>query len=53
MPIVEIRYEAKCKHCQFLKPFWEGKRKFYKCSNDQSGRDRITLRDKSCDQFKL
>jgi hypothetical protein len=50
MAIVEIIYDAKCKHCSNLKEIYKGKRKLHECKI--SG-NQITLKDKACKEFKF
>lgn len=58
--IVEIQYEAKCKHCKSIKPRIFGKMKRHICTNPESKRfdmnpylSRVALKDKACEQFEL
>ncbi len=48
--VVEIFYDAKCKHCKYLLRTRPRKRVMHKCAVD--GKD-ITLSTKSCSNFKL
>lgn len=50
MSTYQIIYEAKCKHCEQLEPYYEGKRKYHRCKIDGV---RVRLKDKACKNFKL
>lgn len=50
MTIVEMIYDAKCKHCANIKPYYQGKRKYHRCKVHDR---RVTLIDKGCRDFKL
>lgn len=55
MATIEITYEAKCKHCKYLKEDYLGKRKLHKCKNENSwhfGYYR-RLKDKACKNIEL
>jgi hypothetical protein len=55
MATIEITYEAKCKHCKYLKEDYLGKRKLHKCKNKNSwhfGYYR-RLKDKACKNIEL
>lgn len=48
--IVEIRYEARCKHCKKSKRTMKGKRVITMCKETDT---QIALRDKACSKFEL
>lgn len=48
--IVEIIYDAKCKHCQHFKRYSKGKRTAHKCNLTE---EPLTLKSKVCDKFEL
>lgn len=60
MAIIEIVYDAKCKHCANRRTHYEGKRKLTRCArlgvdNLQSTTPNgwpVTLRTKACPEFK-
>jgi len=55
MTVVIITREAKCKDCKFLLPYYRGKRKRHKCSNEKSKCYDlpITLNDLVCENWEL
>lgn len=50
MSVVEIIYEAKCKHCKFAKPIYKGKKTLTQCDKKK---EQIRLRDKARKEFEL
>jgi hypothetical protein len=48
--IVEIHYDALCKHCKNLKRYSKGKRVLHKCNLTE---EPLTLKSKICDKFEL
>jgi hypothetical protein len=50
MSVMTWTREAKCKDCEFIKYFHEGKRKFHKCIKKDM---RITLKDSSWCRLEL
>ncbi len=48
--ILEITYDAKCKHCKHFDYFYKGKRKQHKCNLTEEA---LTLKSKVCDKFEL
>lgn len=50
MSVVEIIYDAKCKHCKHFDYKYKGKRKEYRCNITL---EKLTLKSKICDKFEL
>lgn len=48
--VIEIYYDAKCKHCIMLKEVYKGKRKKHECKVTGES---ITLKTKACKDFRL
>lgn len=62
MAIVEIIYEAKCKHCKYFKPYYplkkdgiKSKKKHNRCDNSDNSKRNwdLTLKDKACTKFEF
>jgi hypothetical protein len=50
MSVLEIYYDAKCKHCLNLKKIKKGKRKLHECKITEI---QVTLKTKACKDFKI
>ena len=48
--VIEINYEAKCKHCKYFKRYSQGKRVKHKCGLTDVD---LTLKSKICNKFEL
>jgi len=50
MSTYTITYDAKCKHCDEIEPYKEGKRKYHWCKLHDI---KVRLKDKACNDFTL